>query len=91
MSSPEVKPGPTTQAQPAPAPAPAQPVAKTQLTQEGPILFHFGECTNCHHLLPISTTTEKYFALLSKDPKKPAGLGEKCARCGADSWILIVG
>ena len=89
MSSPEVKPDPTTQAQP--IPAPTQSAAKTQATQEGPMLFHFGECTNCHHILPISTTTEKYFALLSKDPRKPVGLGEKCARCAADSWILIVG
>lgn len=58
---------------------------------EGPLLFHFAECTNCGHLLPISTTTEKYFAILSKAPKTPVGLGEKCMRCGADSWVLITG
>jgi len=51
-------------------------------------LFHFAECTNCRHLLPLATSTDKYFAILSKEPKKPTGLGEKCMRCGADSWIL---
>jgi hypothetical protein len=70
----------------APSPTPVQPKQT-----EGPLLFHFGECTNCHHLLPISTTTEKYFPILSKDPKKPVGLGEKCMRCGADSWVLVTG
>ncbi len=55
------------------------------------VLFHFAECTNCKHILPLSTTTEKYFAILSKDPTKTMGLGEKCMRCGADSWVLVVG
>jgi hypothetical protein len=70
------------------------PVAHTTPAQkeaEGPLLFHFAECTSCHHLLPISTTTEKYFPILAKDPKKAVGLGEKCMRCGADSWKLVVG
>ncbi|MGI0078911.1 MAG: hypothetical protein ACRECH_04745 [Nitrososphaerales archaeon] len=53
-------------------------------------LFHFAECTNCKHILPLSTTTEKYFEILSKEPEKPKGLGEKCMRCGADSWILVI-
>jgi hypothetical protein len=51
-------------------------------------LFHFAECTNCRHILPLSTDTDKYFAVLAKDPSKPMGLGAKCMRCGADSWIL---
>jgi hypothetical protein len=57
----------------------------------GPVLFHYAECTNCHNLLPISTNTEKYFAILSKSLSSPLGLGERCARCGADSWLLIKG
>jgi hypothetical protein len=51
-------------------------------------LFHFAECTNCRHILPLSTDTEKYFAVLAKDPSKKMGLGVKCMRCGADSWVL---
>jgi hypothetical protein len=73
------------------APAPPTPTSgsTTKKEPEGPLLFHFAECTNCFHLLPISTTTERYFAILSKAPKTPVGLGEKCMRCGADSWVLI--
>jgi hypothetical protein len=87
------KPTPANPSIPAPKVAtPAPPLAKTvEKESEGPLLFHFAECTNCHHLLPISTTTEKYFAILSKDPNKPVGLGEKCMRCGADSWKLVTG
>jgi hypothetical protein len=51
-------------------------------------LFHYAECTNCHHVFPLVTTTDKYFALLSKDPYVPKGIGEKCPRCGADSWVI---
>jgi len=53
-----------------------------------PRLFHFAECTVCRHILPLATTTDKYFAILSKDPRKPTVIGEKCVRCGSDSWIL---
>lgn len=71
--------------------ASAPPPSAKKEAEEGPLLFHFAECTNCHHILPISTNTEKYFPILSKEPKKPKGLGEKCMRCGADSWVLVVG
>ncbi|MDH2901286.1 MAG: hypothetical protein PXY39_09965 [archaeon] len=78
-----------------PAPKPVTPTVPSttpvQKEPEGPLLFHFAECANCHHLLPISTTTERYFAILAKDPKKVIGLGEKCMRCAADSWKLVTG
>ncbi len=78
---------PTTATAPMPTPSP---VGKKE-SDDGPLLFHFAECTNCHHILPISTNTEKYFPILSKDPRKPKGLGETCMRCSADSWVLVVG
>jgi hypothetical protein len=55
---------------------------------DAPRLFHFAECTVCRHILPLATTTDKYFAILSKDPRKPTAIGERCVRCGSDSWIL---
>jgi hypothetical protein len=65
---------------------------KTQTKPSTPaLLFHYAECTNCHNLLPISTNTEKYFAILTKDPENAFGLGERCARCGADSWLIVKG
>ncbi len=72
------------------APNPQPPKAETKPAGTPTVanLFHFAECTNCRHILPLSTTTEKYFAILAKDPSKPMGLGEKCMRCGADSWVL---
>jgi len=51
-------------------------------------LFHFAECTVCRHILPLATTTDKYFAILAKNPRTPTAIGEKCMKCGADSWVL---
>jgi len=67
---------------------PQNPFVSGLASSDSARLFHFAECTNCHHLLPLSTTTDKYFAILAKDPRKPTALGEKCMRCGADSWVL---
>ena len=63
---------------------PSQPIKPQPLRE----LFDYAECTNCRHLLPLSTMTDKYFAILSQNPEKSTVLGEKCMRCGADSWIL---
>jgi hypothetical protein len=79
--------GPSPPSAPAPGPTPVE----KKESDDGQLLFHFAECTNCHHILPISTNTEKYFPILSKDPRKPKGIGETCMRCGADSWVLVVG
>ncbi|MGH2639381.1 MAG: hypothetical protein ACRDF4_08895 [Rhabdochlamydiaceae bacterium] len=69
-----------------PEPPTTQP---TQQPKQSELLpFHFAEFTSCREILPLSTTTEKYFTILGKDPAKPVGLGEKCMRCGADSWVL---
>jgi hypothetical protein len=83
----------TAQTTPVPVPQKEQPQPpKTpSVPSSAPILFHYAECTNCHNLLPISTTTEKYFMILSKDPTNAMGLGERCARCGADSWMIVKG
>ena len=37
---------------------PKTPSSSTSTFKSQPALFHFAECTNCRHLLPLSTTTE---------------------------------